>query len=260
MATGVVILLFGEATKLSRYLTAHDKCYRATVRFGRSTDTLDADGRIVDEQVLAPDWPGPGALAEALAAEKTRTMQQPPAFSALKVDGRRAHRLSRSGEPVELSSRPVAVSQLDVVETGPHHVVLQLRVSKGYYVRALARDLGQRLGAPAHLSELRRTQSGAFTLSEAVAWPPASPPPLMPIEQAARRELPCAELTEPGTQLARNGRQLSRTDFASEPGPPHDRAGDLDLPAAWLAPDGRLVALGERRGADRYAVVRGFRS
>lgn len=250
MATGVLLLLLGEATKLSSYLLLDDKRYRATVAFGRSTDTLDAHGRTEDERALAPGWLDRGALEAALAAERARTEQAPPAFSAIKIAGTPAHRLSRRGEAPDLAPRPIAVRALDVVSAGDRTVEVELHVSKGYYVRSFARDLGARLGVPSHLAALRRVASGPFTLDEAVAWPPAAPVAPIPLATAATRCLRGAQLAPSGERKARLGQRLHREDFMDEPG--------TGAVGAWLAADGSLVALG-RADDDAFIVVRGFR-
>jgi tRNA pseudouridine55 synthase len=260
MATGVMVLLFGEATKLSGYLTSDDKAYQAKVAFGRETDTLDAEGRVVRHAELESDWLTESRLEQALSDERQRTTQMPPAFSAVRVGGRRAHRLSRRGEAVQLEPRTVRVAQLQLVAWSATQARLQLRVSKGYYVRALARDLGERLQVPAHLSELRRTASGAFTVDDAVAWPPSSPPALLPLAEIARRHFACRCLTPAGVERARHGQILTREHFTNAPEPdPHDSA-SATATLAWLDGQNELVALGIQREPGIYAVVRGFRS
>ena len=122
--------------------------------------------------------------------------------------------------------------------------------SKGYYVRALARDLGEALGVPAHLSALTRTRSGAFGLADAVRWPPDELPPLVPVAVVAKKTLPYAELTAGGATKARLGQRLAAEHFVSAPA--------ADGAHAFIDPEGRLVALGERTG-DGYRVLRGFR-
>jgi tRNA pseudouridine55 synthase len=258
MATGVMLLLFGQATRLSSQLAGQAKRYRATVSFGRATDTLDAEGQPVAEHTLEDGWLSEPALAAALQAERDRTVQRPPAFSALKVGGRRAHRLSRSGELVELEPRRVSVQQLILVQTLPAAVVVEITVSNGYYVRALARDLGARLGVPAHLSALRRLASGSFDLSEAIDWPPPEPPPPLPLAAAARRVLPCAELTAAGVRAARHGQRLAAADFVDDPTDAHAAAARQAAPVAWFDAAGGLVALGEQREGGVFVVIRGF--
>lgn len=255
MATGVLLVLLGEATKLSGYLTLDDKRYRAVVALGQSTDTLDAEGQTVDERTLPPGVPGHDAVLAAVAEEKKRRLQVPPAFSAIKVDGHRAHRRSRRGEHVELEPRPVHVDSLELLELGDTSLTLEMTVSKGYYVRALARDLGEHLGIPTHLSALRRLASGPFHIEEAVPWPPPDTVAPLSVAEAAHRALPVALLTERGARRAALGQKLEADDFAGDAavhGEPGSRA------VAWFDASGRLVALGERRDATRYAVVRGF--
>lgn len=253
MASGVLVLLFGEATKLSPYLTAEQKEYRATLSFGRSTDTLDALGRTTAEEPLTPGWLTDTHLARALDIERARLEQEPPAFSALSVNGTRAYRKARRGEAVALASRPVGVRALRALSYSDTELVVELRVSKGYYVRAFARDVGTSLRVPAHLSALVRLASGPYRLEDAVKWPPADRPPPIPLAAAAGRALPTARLTEEGAVRARQGKALHREDFASAPG-------DEDDVACWVDPDGRLAALGRLEPSGEYRVVRGFRA
>jgi tRNA pseudouridine55 synthase len=254
MATGVLLLLFGEATKLSNFLTLNDKRYLATVSFGRATDTLDADGSTTSEAVVPPESLGEAAVSAALSAEKERVRQVPPTVSAIKVEGRRAHALTRAGAPPELGERVVKVEELTVVARDATTLTLDLRVSKGYYVRALARDLGTALGLPAHLASLRRVASGQFELTEACAWPPnAEAARFVPTAQAAQRVLPVAELSESGLRRARLGQPLEIADFARRP---ETAAGATE---AWFGSAGELVALGQQRSLGEFRVVRGFR-
>jgi len=248
MATGVLLLLVGEGTKLSPYLTLETKAYRAEVLFGRTTDTLDTDGRITDERPVPPEALAPEHVEAALAGERARTEQVPPAVSAIQVDGVRAHRLARRGEAPELPPRPVRVLSLALLATHADRIEVAVRATKGYYVRALARDLGARLGVPACLSALRRTESGAFTLAEASPWPvPAGTAPLS-LTAAARRCLPTASLTPEGAQKARLGQALVAAHFLAPP--------DGEGVHAWLENE-QLVAVGVWRD-DGYRVQRGF--
>jgi len=249
MASGVLVLLFGEATKLAGYLTLADKEYRATVTFGTATDTLDAEGRTVFEQPLGPDWLDEPRLSAALDIERTRTMQEPPEFSAISVRGERSYRRARRGERVSLPPRNVRLESLELTERSGQSLTFVLTVSKGYYVRAFARDLGASLGLPAHLSELVRLRSGPFRISEATAWPPLERPVLMPLADAARLSLPSAALAPSGAERAARGQRLTPDDFASEP--------PLGT-SAWFAADGTLVALGGRHPDGTFRVLRGF--
>jgi tRNA pseudouridine55 synthase len=251
MATGVLILLFGEALKLSAYLTLDEKAYVAEVRFGIATDTLDAKGAVTFEAPLAPDALEPARVAAALAAERARTLQVPPAVSAIKVGGERAHRLTRRGAAPVLEPRPIRVERLELLEAHGERMTIAVTASKGYYVRSLARDLGEALGVPAHLSRLRRTRSGAFTLENATPWPPPELPALLPVVRVAEHALPRAELTMEGAAKARLGQRLGKEHFVVAP--------DSDAPHAWLAPDGVLVAIGARSDPS-FRVLRGFRA
>jgi tRNA pseudouridine55 synthase len=249
LASGVLLVLLGEGTKLAPYLTADDKRYRATVAFGRSTDSADAAGTTIDEMELAPGWLTADLLGGALAIERARSEQVPPVFSAIKVDGQRSHRLARRGEAPELPPRSVSVQSLEVIGFEPDRVVLELCVSKGYYVRSLAHDLGTTLGVPAHLAALERTASGCFALDEACAWPRSEMPPLMSVVDAATRALPSATLTSSGLDKARKGQRLDLADFGTPP--PSD-----DRPTAWVFNE-QLIAIGGAAGT-QFVVHRGF--
>jgi tRNA pseudouridine55 synthase len=262
-ATGVLVVAVGEATKLAGYLTAADKAYEATIELGVATDTLDADGHEAGRAPVDDDLraalagarePLPRRLEAALASERARTLQVPPAFSAIQVDGRRAYESARRGEPPELASRTVVVHELTLLGAGLEPapwLTLAAVVGKGYFVRALARDLAEALGTVGHLTALRRTRSGCFTLEEAM---PLDTPAdelaarVMSIDHAAERALPIARLTELGARDARFGRAV--------------RAEDLDTrtlgPAAWFDPEGALVAIGEKQEDGSGKVLRGF--
>jgi tRNA pseudouridine55 synthase len=249
MASGVLLLLLGEATKLSRYLALDEKRYRVKIGFGRSTDSFDADGQTTALERLPADWLAPSKLAQALERERARAEQIPPAISAVQVDGRRAYRLTRSGAAPELRPRPVAVGRIELISASGASAEFELDVSKGYYVRAFARDLGEALGVPAHVAELRRLASGSFTLDEAIVWPPDRPVAVTPLAAAAARCLPVARLLPTSETRARQGVRLDWSDFGHPPPP--------SGPAAWLGPGGELVAIGEPCGSD-YRVLRGF--
>jgi len=169
-ATGVLIALVGDATRLSDLAMGLAKTYTAAVAFGKETDTLDPEGQVVAER-------DPGAAPADLAAITTRFVgeieQVPPAFSALKIGGTRAYRLARAGAPVEPAPRSVLVHAIDVLEVAWPVVRLRVVCGAGFYVRALARDLGREIGLPAHLAALRRTHVGPFAdgmAPEDVTW------------------------------------------------------------------------------------------
>ena len=192
-------------------------------------------------------------LRAAIEAEVARTAQVPPAFSAIQQGGERAHAKARRGEVVELAPRAVKVHRLEVVACSeePAWIAVRVEVDKGYYVRALARDLAERLGTVGHLTALRRTRSGCFTLEEALPLDTPADEMAARVEDLARaaaRALPVARLSEVGAKDARHGRAV--------------QAGDLDAPAggacAWLDGGGVLVAVGERGEDGRGRVLRGF--
>ncbi|HEY4013810.1 MAG TPA: tRNA pseudouridine(55) synthase TruB [Polyangiaceae bacterium] len=264
MASGVLVVALGEATKLVPWLTGHDKAYVATIALGVETDTLDAEGReTAREQVsgslslaLAETRPGgavPPLLAAALASEQMRTTQIPPAFSAVKTNGKRAYAMARRGEAPVLEARPVRVDRLDLLActADPPSLSVGLDVAKGYYVRALARDLSLSLGTVGHLTSLRRVRSGSFSCDEAIS-PDASPDALLarlqPIHLAAARTLPVSTLTDAGADHARHGRRVEPGEIAT-PGPG---------PSAWLDARGLLVAVGETDAGGCGRVLRGF--
>ena len=254
MATGVLLLLFGEATKLSAFLTRDSKRYRATISLGKATDSLDADGRTTEEAPIRSDQITEQSVEAALMVERARRSQVPPAVSAIKVDGQRAYALTRAGKAPELPEREVSVTSLVLVGREGHQLTVEVEASKGYYVRALARDLGASLGVPAHLSQLRRLASGRFGLSDACAWPSTSSAPLVPTAEAARRALPCAVLAATGERRASLGQKLEPADFASLGGAPPTET------EAWFSEAGALICLGHERAPGEFRVVRGFRS
>src|SRR5215470_17938081 len=169
MATGVLVIGVEKATRLLGYLTLTEKEYAATIRLGQSTSTDDAEGEITGGAPAA-DVPAE-TLAKAVAGLTGDIQQVPPAISAIKVDGQRAYRLTRAGAAPELKARPVTVYEFTI--TGTHRggdlldVDATVRCSSGTYIRALARDLGAALGAGGHLTALRRTAVGPYTLAQA---------------------------------------------------------------------------------------------
>ena len=264
MATGVLVVAVEDATKLVPWLTADDKAYEATIRLGIATDSLDAGGletgrsEIADElrtelAALAAGAPAP-RIAAALDAERARTMQMPPVISAIRIGGERAHELARRGEAPELPLREVAVRRIELLGGGLEpepHLRVSADVAKGYFVRSLARDLAAALGTLGHLTALRRTRSGAFTLADAVsldADPETLRAALLPIERAAARALPVSVLSAEGVTAAGHGQRLM-------PGQVRDPHGTA---SAWLDEAGALVAIGEVDPDGSGRVLRGF--
>jgi tRNA pseudouridine55 synthase len=263
MATGVLVVMIGEATKLGPYLTAEDKRYEARIALGAATDTLDADGAVVARAPLPEWWGSPaaaGRIEQALGAERARREQIPPAFSALKIDGVSAHARARRGENLELAARPVVVHTLELVELSADGFVdLTMRVGKGYYVRSLARDLGHALGCPAHLARLRRTASGAFGIVSARRLEQLSDrqvlsEALISVAAAASTALPTAVLSPVGAARARQGKPLADEDFDQMPA----AEAVAFCHTAWLDQAGALVGVG-RRERDKHRILRGFR-
>ncbi len=169
LATGVLPIAVGEATKLAGRMLDSDKIYNFTVTFGIETDTLDAEGAVVAEVDVRPD----AAAIEAVLPRFTGPIDQvPPAYSALKVDGERAYDLARAGETFELTTRAVTIHSLDLTPPGEgplEAATFTAHVSKGTYIRSLARDIAHALGTVGHVTMLRRTKAGPFGLDQAIS-------------------------------------------------------------------------------------------
>lgn len=167
LATGVLPIALGEATKTVPFLVDADKSYRFTIAWGRTTATYDREGETIAESDVRPTIAQVQAVLPRFVGEID---QVPPAYSAIKVDGERAYDLARAGETVELASRKVNVFDARVADAeDPDHVTLEVDCGKGTYVRALVRDIAEALGACGHVSALRRTRVGRFTEQSAVA-------------------------------------------------------------------------------------------
>ncbi len=165
-ASGVLVILIGPAVRLSEYVSASDKRYQATLRMGTSTDTYDAEGRITRYSPIGHITEE--QFVETLKNYEGEIWQTPPAYSAVKTQGRKAYEQARKGEEVELKPRKIHVYSLELLEWAPPEAVLDVYCSSGTYVRSLANDLGNDLGTGAYLIGLRRTKSGRFTLRDAV--------------------------------------------------------------------------------------------
>jgi tRNA pseudouridine55 synthase len=261
-ASGVVVVLVGVATRLSPYLTSDDKRYRATVRLGFATTTYDREG-----DPLAPPAPVPadaeGRLREALDARLGTHAQTPPAYSAKKIDGERAHRLARRGEAVVPAPALVTLKAWTLVSLAEGIAVIDLRTSAGFYVRSLAHDIGAAIGCGAHLAGLRRTGSGPFAIADAVPLPAADAPAdalssaLRPLD-ALLPDWPVAVVTAAGADRVRHGALIGGDvcavwpDPAADgpppgppPAPPTGRDTPLQRPPTVRLVDeaGRLLAL-----------------
>jgi tRNA pseudouridine55 synthase len=166
LASGLLPIAFGEATKTVSYVMDGRKVYRFKVRWGIETDTDDTEGKAIAESASRPSI---AAIAAALPAFTGVIEQTPPKFSAIKVEGERAYDLARAGEEVTLAARPVEIHSLTVAGTpDADHTVFEAECGKGTYVRAIARDLGRALGTRGHVCELRRTQVGSFDEKSAI--------------------------------------------------------------------------------------------
>jgi len=164
-ASGVLVVLIGPAVRLSEYVSASDKRYQAIIELGFETDTYDGDGSITRR---SPVEITSEEFETALSGFIGRIEQKPPAYSALKVQGRKAYEMARNGEDVELEPRLINVYNLELLEWDPPEAVIDVYCSSGTYVRSLAHDLGEILGCGANLIGLRRTKSGQFALRDAV--------------------------------------------------------------------------------------------
>jgi tRNA pseudouridine55 synthase len=181
LATGVLVICVGAATRLIEYVQRMNKTYQARIRLGARSDTDDADGTI--EQLVVPQPPEPGVVAKALEGFIGEIQQVPPAYSAAKVSGRRAYKLARSGQDFSLAKRPVKIDGLDLQAYHYPWLDIEVRCGKGTYIRSLARDIGKGLGCGALVETLRRTRVGPFEAASAI------PLDLDPIE-VPRRLLP----------------------------------------------------------------------
>jgi tRNA pseudouridine55 synthase len=166
LASGVLPIALGEATKLTGHLLNGPKAYRFTVRFGAATSTEDAEGEIVASSDVRPDAT---AIRAVLPQFTGSIRQRPPAYSALKVEGERAYALARAGAAPELAERDLFIHALDLVGSDTESATLDVYCSKGTYVRSLARDLAEALGTVGHVAALRRTRAGPFALNHALA-------------------------------------------------------------------------------------------
>jgi tRNA pseudouridine55 synthase len=223
MATGVLPLLLGKFTRLAQYFSSAEKSYTGTIRFGFATDTYDAEG----EPASAPV--SPELTLEQLrqiAAKFHGVMQQmPPPFSAKKIAGKPAYKLARAGKPVELKPAAVHIDSFEITGLVGHEAAFTLSISAGGYVRSIAHEMGQALGCGAHLSSLRRTRAGAFTLSEAHALeelqPLAGDLPALEARCIHPRsmlpEMPSVTADAHSMGRMRNGMQANLPEFSSAP-------------------------------------------
>jgi tRNA pseudouridine55 synthase len=262
MATGLLILGVGKATRLLTYVTGHDKSYDATIRLGQATVTDDAEGEVTttaDASGVTDE-----ALAAAIAALTGDIMQVPSAVSAIKVNGERAYARVRAGEDVTLAARPATVSRFEVREvrrTGEAiDIDATIDVSSGTYIRALARDLGAALGVGGHLTALRRTRIGAVSVAEAHTLDAlgamvdgGTPIALASLADASRALLPVFAVTDAEVASLSYGQALlERGTELGEPADPDDFTHD----AVAVSPAGVAVAIMRRvKGAAKPVIV-----
>ncbi|MSO62075.1 MAG: tRNA pseudouridine(55) synthase TruB [Acidobacteria bacterium] len=243
MATGVLPLVIGRATRLAQFLTASDKDYEATVAFGRTTNTYDAMGTVV---TTSGERPAREQIDHALGRFRGTFEQTPPAFSAKNIDGERSYNIARKakdGVVVRPKAVTVTVRELDVMSFDGETAVLRMRVTAGFYVRALAHDLGATLGMGGVLTALRRTRSGEFGLAGAV---PLAEVVQLSRETLAGRLLPFSTLLPelPAVTL-RGPEHVARVKNGLEVAPGDLLAALSSLPelVRLMGPDGTLVGL-----------------
>jgi tRNA pseudouridine55 synthase len=247
LASGVLPIALGEATKLAGRMLDATKTYDFTIRFGEETDTLDAEGQVV---ATSDVFPTIGEIEAVLPGFTGEIEQLPPVYSALKIDGRPAYARARAGEQVEVKPRQVTIRALSLLRCEAASATLSATVSKGTYIRSLARDIARALGTVGHVSYLRRTRAGPFGLEQAISLDFLAEAAkarridgaVVPLE-AALVDIPALPITPDQAQLLRHGQRLAG--FPEQPG----------LHVAML--EGTPVALVEAL-ADGLKVVRGF--
>ena len=266
LATGILPIALGEATKTVPFLMEGDKAYRFTVEWGRSTTTLDAEGETTAESGVRPS---PEAAALALERFVGEILQAPPAFSAVKIGGERAYTLARRGVELELQPRPVTIHTARVASVpGADHLEIEIECGKGTYVRALARDLAAQLGTCGHVSQLRRTRVGRFAEADSISVDGleefchrgAGLEALLPVETALD-DIPALAMTQEDAFRLSQGRAvvlLPRQVETLQARLKSRIIGDMDASRTVLATDqGRALALCEMR-AGRLQPVRLF--
>jgi tRNA pseudouridine55 synthase len=223
MATGLLVLGVGRATRLLRFLGDLSKTYEGTMRLGVETDTLDADGEEVRRREVHV---APETVRTAMASLVGGSLQRPPAYSAVKVGGRKLYEAARAGEPIDAEPRPIVVEAFELLTLDGHDVRFRVVCSGGTYVRVLAADVGVALGCGAHLTELRRTAVGPLEVARATS--PDDPGPPLPLETAVAH-LPQLRLDEHEAEAASHGSILAPA--------------AIDGPYAVTTPDGALIGI-----------------
>ncbi len=235
MATGLLLVGVGRATRLLRFFGELPKTYEGTARLGVETDTLDAEGSVVRSSPVSVE---PPELDAAFAALVGDSLQRPPAYSAVKVGGRKLYEAARAGHPLEAPARPVHVDAFAVVAVDGDDVEFSVTCSGGTYVRVLIADIGTALGCGAHLARLRRTRIGPYLVEDAVA--PSGELVPAPLE-AAVAHLPRVDLPPEEARVASHGSILGPAGIAG--------------PYAVLGPDGHLIGIYRDDGAKAHPEV-----
>ncbi len=237
LATGVLVICVGAATRLIEYVQRMPKTYRTTVLLGARSDTLDADGQMVAME--SPHVPSEPEIRTALATQVGTIAQIPPQYSALKVQGRRAYDLARAGDTVELAPRPVVISRIEVLAYAWPRLELEIDCGSGTYIRSIARDVGEALGCGGLVEVLTRTRIGPFTIEEALdpleLTAGSISGHLRPALEAVA-SLPRLSLSPDQIAAIGQGRALTADQFGGAV-----PAGEVAL----LGPDGALVAIAE---------------
>ena len=242
-ATGLLAIALGEATKTIPYITDAEKAYEFSIELGIATNTDDAEGEVV---ATCPKRPTNAEIINKLEAFIGETMQVPPKFSAVKINGERAYNLARAGEEVKISARPLFVSELTLIDRpSVNTAVLKMTCGKGGYVRAVARDLGQALGCYAHVTKLRRIWSGPFELEHSVTLETIEPfaktldidKYLRPLEDGLA-DLPKGTTNSEGATKLQNGNPaicFTDAEFGDQ---------------IWVSYEGKALAIGQFRSGE----------
>lgn len=253
LASGVLVVCIGQATRLIEYVQRMPKTYEATFLLGRTSDTEDVEGKV--DEISNPPLPTRAQIERAAAALVGEILQRPPAFSALKVQGRRAYDLARSGEVVDLAPRPITVYAMEVTSYDYPLLGLRIRCGSGTYVRSLGRDLAESLGTGAVMSALTRTAIGPFLLTDS-----CDPESLRTVDDVEARlqppavavaDLPSVVVDESEIRTLRFGQQIVRPDA---PPPASLPTGEL----VAFAATGKLVAFLKHVGGERWTPSRNF--
>jgi tRNA pseudouridine55 synthase len=232
LASGVLVVCVGAATRLIEFIQRMPKTYRAVIRLGATSDTLDADGTVVE--TVDPRVPGEDEVRQALATQVAVILQMPPDFSALKVNGKRAYDLARAGEEVTLAARPVTITRAELISYEWPRITIEVDCGSGTYIRSIARDVGEALGCGGLIEVLTRTKIGHFTIEDAIDPETLDRATILaglraPVEAISaleRREVSAEDATAIG-----QGREIVAESPAG--------AGEIAL----IGPDGRLLAI-----------------